>query len=167
MWSYLGLGDSTTFTRYTAPKLDSSGGDEPKGKGRIMDQTVTLLVIAVCLFGAALGLRFRVYVLVPAGAALLIPSAVPMLIGKQMAGWGISDALALLLVLNLGFVLGLIVRAGAAYWYAHKIAPLFAHTNRVDRSNGRLEGTGREGSGEGTAPTAPISRDLAKESFHL
>ena len=39
-----------------------------------MDQTVALLVAAVCLFGTALGLRFSVYVLIPAGLAVLIVS---------------------------------------------------------------------------------------------
>jgi hypothetical protein len=46
----------------------------------MMDQTVTLLVTAVCLFGTALGLRYRVYVLVPAGLAVLIISVIAQVI---------------------------------------------------------------------------------------
>jgi hypothetical protein len=132
----------------------------------MMDQTVTLLVIAVCLFGTALGLRFRVYVLVPAGLAVLILSALGQLIWNKMAGQGITGALTLLIVLNGGFVLGLLMRAGAAFWYTHKIAPLFARTVRLDQSTRRPDGAGREAIGEGAGPTAPIAR-VAKESFHL
>jgi hypothetical protein len=127
----------------------------------MMDQTVTLLVIAVCLFGTALGLRFRVYVLVPAGLAVLILSAVAQLIWNKMGGWGISNALTLLVVLNAGFVLGLLMRAGAAWWHTHKIAPLFARTARADQSTRRPDGAGREASSKGAGPTAPIARDLA------
>lgn len=129
----------------------------------MMDQTVTLLVSTVCLFGTALGLRFRVYVLVPAGLAILILSAMGQLIWTKMAGQGISAALTLLGVLNAGFVLGLLMRAGAAFWYTHKIAPLFARTARVDPS----VRAGREASSEGASPTAPMARDLAKESFRV
>jgi hypothetical protein len=132
----------------------------------MMDQTVTLLVTAVCLFGTALGLRFRVYVLVPAGLAVLILSAVAQLIWNKMAGWGISGALALLFVLNAGFVLGLLMRAGAAFWSTNKIARLFARA-RVDQASRRPDGAGREARSEGAGPTTPIARDLAKESFHL
>ena len=53
-----------------------------------MDQTVTLLETAVCLFGTALGLRYRVYLLIPAGLAVLIVSAMAQLMWKKMAGWG-------------------------------------------------------------------------------
>lgn len=145
-----------------APKLDSCVGDEPEGKGRMMDQTVTLLVTAVCLFGTALGLRFRVYVLIPAGLAVLILSAVAQLIWNKMAGWGIPGALALLIVLNAGFVLGLLMRAGAAFWYTNKIARLFARTARGDQSTCRPDGAVREASSE-TASIA--SHDLAKGTF--
>jgi hypothetical protein len=129
-----------------------------------MDQTVTLLVTAVCLFGAALGLRFRVYVLVPAGLVVLILSAMAQLIWNKMAGWGIPSALTLLIVLNAGFVLGLLMRAAAALWYTRKIGPLFAHASRVDQSTRRPDNAGREASSEGAGSTAPIARDLAKES---
>jgi hypothetical protein len=132
-----------------------------------MDQTVTLLVTAVCLFGTALGLRFRVYVLVPAGLAVLILWAMAQLTWDKMAGQGVSGALILLVVLNAGFVLGLLMRAGAAFWYTHKIAPLFARTARADPSTGRPDSAGREASGEGASPTAPMARDLAKESFRV
>ena len=131
-----------------------------------MDQTATLLVTAVCLFGTALGLRFRVYVLVPAGLAVLILSAMAQLIWKKMAGWGIPGTLALLIVLNAGFVLGLLLRAGAAFWHTHKIARLFARTAHADQSTRRPDGAGREMSSEGAGTTATIApRDLAKESF--
>jgi hypothetical protein len=129
----------------------------------MMDQTVALLVTAVCLFGTALGLRYRVYVLVPAGLAILVISAMAQLIWNKMAGWGVPGALALLIVLNVGFVLGLLLRAGAAFWYTHKIARLFARTAHADQSTRRTDGAGREASGEGADPIAP--RDLAKESF--
>jgi len=128
-----------------------------------MDQTVTLLVTAVCLFGTALGLRYRVYVLVPAGLAILIVSAMAQLIWNKMAGWGVPGVLALLVVLNVGFVLGLLLRAGAAFWYTHKIARLFAHTAHADQSTRRPDAAGREASSEGADPIDP--RDLAKESF--
>lgn len=131
-----------------------------------MDQTVTLLVTAVCLFGTALGLRFRVYVLVPAGLAVLILSAMAQLIWEKMVGWGVPGTLALLMVLNAGFVLGLLLRAGAAFWHTHKIARLFARTAYADQSTRRPDGAGREMSSEGAATTVTIApRDLAKESF--
>ena len=133
----------------------------------MMDQTVTLLVTAVCLFGTALGLRFRVYVLVPAGLAVLILSAMAQLMWTKMAGREIPSALTLFIVLNAGFVLGLLMRAGAAFWYTHKIAPLFARTARVDQSPRRQDGAGREARSEGAGPTAPIARNLAKESFRV
>ena len=129
----------------------------------MMDQTVTLLVTAVCLFGTALGLRYRVYVLVPAGLAILIISAMAQLIWNKMAGWGVPGALALLVLLNAGFVLGLLLRAGAAFWYTHKIARLFARTAHADHSTRRPDAAGREASSEGADPIAP--HDLAKESF--
>jgi hypothetical protein len=128
------------------------------------DQTVTLLVIAVCLFGAALGLRFRVYVLIPAGLAVLTLSAMAQLMWSKMAGWGISGALALVIVLNAGFVLGLLMRAGAAFWYTLKIGPLFTRTSHVEKSGGRLDPAGRQASSEGESPTTPIARDLPKGS---
>lgn len=132
----------------------------------MMDQTVTLLVTAVCLFGAALGLRYRVYVLVPAGLAVLIMSAIAQLIWKRMAGWGVEGALALLIVLNVGFVLGLFLRAGAAYWYTHKIGRLFARTAPAEQSTRRSDGAGRDESSEGAGTAATIAPcDLAKESF--
>lgn len=132
----------------------------------MMDQTVTLLVTAVCLFGTALGLRYRVYVLVPAGLAVLIASAIGQLIWRKMAGWGFEGAFALLIVLNAGFVLGLLMRAGAAYWYTHKVGRLFARTAHADQSTRRSDGAGRDGSSEGAGTTATIApRDLAKESF--
>ena len=136
----------------------------------MMDQTVTLLVTAVCLFGTALGLRYRVYVLVPAGLAVLIISAMAQLIWKKMAGWGVPGTLALLIVLSAGFAFGLLLRAGAAFWSAHKIARLFARTVHVDQLTRRpdwrqasSEGAARAGSLEPT--TTMASRDLAKESF--
>ena len=128
-----------------------------------MDQTVTLLVAAVCLFGTALGLRYRVYVLVPAGLAILVMSAMAQLIWNKMAGWGLPGALALLIVLNVGFVLGLLLRAAAAFWYTHKIAGLFARASQADQSTRWPDGAGREPSSEGADPIAP--RDLAKGSF--
>ena len=120
-----------------------------------MDQTVTLLVAAVCLFGTALGLRYRVYILVPAGLAVLIMSAIAQVIWKKMAGWGIPGALALLIVLNLGFVLGLFLRSGAAFWCTHKVGRLFASSCRS--STRRPYDAGRDGSSEGAGTTATVA----------
>jgi hypothetical protein len=123
----------------------------------MMDQTVTLLVAAVCLFGTALGLRYRVYVLVPAGLAVLITSSIAQLIWKKMAGWGVPGALALLIVLNVGFVLGLFLRVGAAFWYTQKVGRLFARQAHADQSPGRSDGAVRDGSREraGTGYNCP------------
>jgi hypothetical protein len=120
----------------------------------MMDQTVTLVVTAVCLFGTALGLRYRVYVLVPAGLAVLIMSAIAQVIWKKMAGWGVPGVLVLLIVLNLGFVLGLFLRAGAAFWYTHKVGRLFASCRS---STPRSDDAGRDGSSEGAGTTATIA----------
>lgn len=131
----------------------------------MMDQTVALLAAAVCLFGTALGLRFSVYVLIPAGLAVLIASGMA-LIWNKMAGWGILGALGLLILLNAGFALGLFLRAGAAFWSTQRIARLFARPVNLDQPMRRPDGAGRESSSEGCGPTATITpRDLAKESF--
>ena len=132
----------------------------------MMDQTVALLVAAVGLFGTALGLRFRVYVLIPAGLAILIVSVMAQLIWNKMAGWGVHGTIGLLLLLNAGFVLGLFLRAGAAFWSTQRIARLFARSVNLDQPVRRPDGAGREASSEGCGPTAAITpRDLAKESF--
>jgi hypothetical protein len=131
----------------------------------MMDQTVALLVAAVCLFGTALGLRFSVYVLIPASLAVLILSGMA-LIWNKMAGWGILGTLGLLILLNAGFALGLFLRAGAAFWSTQRIARLFARPVNLDQPTRRPDGAGRESSSEGCGPTATITpRDLAKESF--
>jgi hypothetical protein len=131
----------------------------------MMDQTVALLVAAVCLFGTALGLRFSVYVLIPAGFAVLVVSGMA-LIWNKMAGWGILGTLGLLILLNAGFALGLFLRAGAAFWSTQRIARLFARPVNLDQPMRRPDGAGRESSSEGCGPTATITpRDLAKESF--
>lgn len=130
-----------------------------------MDQTVALLAAAVCLLGTALGLRFSVYVLIPAGLAVLIVSGLA-LIWNKMAGWGILGTLGLLILLNAGFALGLFLRAGAAFWSTQRIARLFARPVNLDQPMRRPDGAGRESSSEGCGPTATITpRDLAKESF--
>ena len=132
----------------------------------MMDQTVALLVTAVCLFGTALGLRFRVYVLVPAALAVLILSAAAQLVSNKITGWRIPIWLALLVILNVGFMLGLLLRAGAAYWYTRKIARLFARTARVDQSTRRQDGVDREANSEEAQSTPAIVRhDLAKGTF--
>ena len=131
----------------------------------MMDQTVALLLASVCLFGTALGLRFSVYVLIPAGLAILIVSSMA-LIWNNMAGWGILGALGLLILLNAGFALGLFLRAGAAIWSANRIGRLFARPGNLDRQVRRPDGAGREASSEGSGPTTAITpRDLAKQSF--
>ena len=92
----------------------------------MMDQTVALLVAAVALFGTAIGLRFSVYILIPAGLAVLIASVMAQLISNKMAGWGVQGTIGLLMLLNAGFALGLFLRAGAAFWSTKRIARLFA-----------------------------------------
>jgi hypothetical protein len=129
----------------------------------MMDQTVTLLATAVCLLGTALGLRFRVYVLLPAGLAILISPAIAQLIWRKMAGWGVLGALALLVLLNVGYVLGVLLRAGVARW---KVAGLFSRKARVAESASQLGEAGRESNSEMVGSTASIvSRGLAKGSF--
>jgi predicted histidine transporter YuiF (NhaC family) len=130
----------------------------------MIDQTVALLMAAVALFGTAIGLRFKVYILIPAGAGVLMVSVVAQLISNKMAGWGVQGTIGLLVLLNAGFVLGLLLRAGLASWSKRSIARLFARSSNVDQKMRRPDVAGREASGEG--PTATISpRDLAKESF--
>ena len=58
----------------------------------MMDQTVALLAAVVALFGTAIGLRFNVYILIPAGLAVLILSVVAQLTSNKMAGWGVQGA---------------------------------------------------------------------------
>jgi hypothetical protein len=132
----------------------------------MMDQTVALLLTAVCLFGTALGLRFRVYVMVPAAVAVLILSAAAQLLSNKMVGWRIPSWLALLVILNVGFMLGLLLRAGAAHWYTRKIARLFAPAARVDPSTRRQDGVDREANSDEAKSTSAIVRhDLAKGGF--
>lgn len=109
-----------------------------------MDQTVTLLATAVCLLGTALGFRFRVYVLLPAGVAVLISPAILQLIWRKMAGWEVIGALALLVVLNAGYVLGMVLRAAAARWNMRKVAGLFTRTTGVTESISQPSDAGRE-----------------------
>ncbi len=80
-----------------------------------MDQTVALLVAAVALFGTAIGLRFSVYILIPAGFAVLIVSVTAQLISNKMAGWGVQGTVGLLMLLNAGFALGVISARGSGY----------------------------------------------------
>jgi hypothetical protein len=126
----------------------------------MMEQTLALLMAAVALFGTAIGLRFSVYILIPAGLAVLIVSVVAQLISTKMTGWGIQGTFGLLLLLNVGFALGLLLRAGAAYGSKRTIP----RSGNIDQKLHRPDVAGREANGEG--PTATISpRDLAKESF--
>jgi hypothetical protein len=131
----------------------------------MMDQTVALLVAAVALFGTAIGLRFSVYILVPAGLAVLIGSAIAQLISNKTAGWGIKGTIGLLVLLNSGFALGLVLRAAAAYWSTKRIERLFRPARKAGPVR-RLDDGVREAGGDGCVPTAAITpRDLAKESF--
>ncbi len=131
-----------------------------------MDQTAALLAAAVALFGTAIGLRFSVYVLIPAGHVVLIVSVLAQLISNKIAGWGAQGTIGLLMLLNAGFALGLFLRAGAAFWSTKRIAQLFARPRNLDQQMRRPDGAVRETSGDGCAPTATITpSDLAKESF--
>jgi hypothetical protein len=142
------------------------GPSQPEGKGRMMDQTVGLLVAAVALFGIAIGLRFSVYILIPAGLVVLIVLVMAQLISNKMAGWGAQGTIGLLMLLNAGFAFGLFLRAGAAIWSTKRFAGLFARPGNFDRQVRRPDGAGRESSSEGCGPTAAITpRHLAKESF--
>ena len=129
-------------------------GAEPEGKGRMMDQTMALLVAAVALLGTAIGLRFSVYVLIPAGLAVLIASAMAQLILNKLPGLGVQGTIGLLILLNSGFALGLFLRAAAAFWSTKRIARLFARPGNLDQ---RPDGARRE-TREGSEPTATISR---------
>ncbi len=128
-----------------------------------MDQTVTLLVTAVGLLGIALGLRFRVYVLVPAGLAVLVLPAASQLIWRKMAGWGVTGAIALLIVLNAGFIMGVLMRAAAAQWHLRKVAGLFTHAARATEPAGQQDNASREAKSEIVGTGASMaSRRLAK-----
>ena len=141
-------------------------GDWPEDKGRMMDQTVALVMAAVTLFGAAIGLRFSVYILIPAGLAVLIGSVLGQVISNKMAEWGFQGTIGLLMLLNAGFGLGLFLRAGAAFWSTMRIARLFARPSNVDQQARRPDAAGRDTSNEGSGPTATMApRSLAKESF--
>jgi hypothetical protein len=132
----------------------------------MMDQTVAWLMTAVALLGTAIGLRFSVYILIPAGLAVLSASVVAQLVPKQMAGWGVQGTIGLLMLLNAGFALGLFLRAGAAFWSTKRIARLFARPGNLNQKVRRPDGAGREASSEGCGPTATITPcELAKESF--
>ncbi len=129
-----------------------------------MEQTVALLMAAVALFGTAIGLRFSVHILIPAGLAVLMVSVVAQLLSTKMTGWGIQGTFGPLVMLNVGFTLGLFLRAGAAFWSNRAISRLLARSRNADQQLRRPDVAGREASGEG--PTATISpSDLAKESF--
>jgi hypothetical protein len=117
----------------------------------MMDQNVALLVAAVALFGTALGLRFSVYILIPAGLGVFIVSVMAQLTLNKMAGWGVQVAVGLLMLLNVGFALGLFLRAGAAFWCTKRIARLFARPGNLDQQVRRLDSAGRETSNEGCA----------------
>jgi hypothetical protein len=131
----------------------------------MMDQTVALLVAAVALFGTAIGLRFRVYILIPALLAVLVVSLLARLLSNNVAGWGISGTIGLMVLLNASYIFGLSLRAAVALLSVKAIAPLCARPN-VDQSMRRPDGGGRETGSEGRASTASIApTDLAKESF--
>jgi hypothetical protein len=57
-----------------------------------------------------------------------------------MAGWGVLNAFGMVVALNLGFSLGLLLRAGTAFWSTHKIGRLFAPSGHADKLNHRLDG---------------------------
>jgi hypothetical protein len=139
----------------------------------MMHQAVTSLAAVVYLVGTALGLRFRVFVLIPAGIAVLILSEVVGLLWPHIAGWEVAGTLALLVVLDVGFAFGLLLRAGAAFWSTRKTTRLFARPVDADRSAHRSEGAGRETSSEGASrpgflkTAAALARgELAKKGFH-
>lgn len=141
-------------------------GPWPEYKGRMMDRTVALLVAAVALFGTAIGLRFRVYILIPALLAVLIVSVIAQLLSNNMAGWGAQGTLGLLVLLNASYVLGLLLRAAAAFWSTKRSVRLFARTGSLNQPMRGPDGAGRETGSEGRGPKAAIApADLAKESF--
>jgi hypothetical protein len=128
-----------------------------------MDQTAALLAAAVALSGTAIGLRFSVYVLIPAGLVVLIVSVLAQLISNKIAGWGAQGTIGLLMLLNAGFALGLFLRAGAAFWSTKRIAQLFARPRILDQ---QPDGAVRKTSGDACAPMATITPSyLAKDSF--
>lgn len=129
-----------------------------------MDQTVTLLMAAVALFGTAIGLRFSVYILIPAGLAVLMMPVVGQVISNKMSGWGILGTIGLLVLLNTGFALGLFLRAIAALWSKRTFARLFKRSGKADQQMHRPDVARQEVSGE-EATTTITPHDLAKGSF--
>jgi hypothetical protein len=110
-----------------------------------------LIGVATLLSGAALGLRFRAYVLIPAGVLVLATSAVGFLWSDIGIKWGVLGTIALLVVLNVGFAFGLALRAGAALMRKRVIAPLFARAGvgRAAHAQGRI---GREAGADKVEP---------------
>jgi hypothetical protein len=130
----------------------------------MMHQAVTSLIV-VYLVGTALGLRFRVFVLIPAGIAVLISSPVVELTWPGMAGWGVAGALAPLAALNAGFAVGVLLRAEAAVWSTRKTAQLFSRPVDPSRpTHHRPEGAGREASSEamGRAESLKTAATMAR-----
>lgn len=117
-----------------------------------MDHAVALFGAAPFLFGTALGLRFRVYVLIPAGIMVLTASAVAWLSSDKAAGWGVLGMVASLIVLNVGFAFGLLLRAGAAFLHTRATARLFAREGSIGRSSRPQGRIGREASADGVGP---------------
>jgi hypothetical protein len=98
----------------------------------MIDQTVAVLLAAIALLGTAIGLRFGIYVLIPAGFAILIASAVAQLFSNKMTGWGVQGPIGQVVLLNAGFVLGLFLRAASALWSRKRIARLFPRPGKLD-----------------------------------
>ena len=122
-------------------------------------------VAAVALFGTAIGLRFSVYILIPAGLAALIATVVAQLVSNKMAGWGVQGTIGLLMLLNAGFALGLFLRAAAAIWSTKRIARLFARPGNLDHQVRRPDGAGREASRRMRADGCNNAPRLGKREF--
>jgi hypothetical protein len=134
-----------------------------------MYHAVASLVAVVYLTGMALGLRFRVIVLFPAGIAVLISSAVVRLTWPSMAGWGLIGTLALLIVLNVGFAFGLLLRVGAAFLSLRKAGRLFVRPVHVDPAAhppGNTAGEGTDRAGVIKAAAAIARHDLIGKGLH-
>jgi hypothetical protein len=128
-----------------------------------MYHAVASLVAVVFLIGTALGLRFRVIVLFPAGTAILLVSAIVHLTWPSMAGRGLIGTLALLIILNVGFGFGLLLRVGAAFLSLRKAGKLFTRPVHVDPSASQAGTTGNEGTDRAGAIKAAAA--IARE-FH-
>jgi hypothetical protein len=91
---------------------------------------VTFALLPALLFGAALGLRFRVYALIPASIIVATLGIAGLVTTPRFVGWSVAEVFTLLAALNIGYALGVFLRAGAAAIQVRKISALFKTPSR-------------------------------------